>query len=273
MARIGDILEFAPPIGDLLVLGERSGDEREDPRIRAERRGERVGRRFAFLLVRVLQLAEQRLEGQALAFEVEPQRRHGVVEQPVPGGGAADRFFQEQALEIVGKLMGLLLADVVEPGAVMAKRRRRHQSLEPGVVDAVELELEEQEIAGKRGHAFLRVAMELRARGVAGVGSIDERSIGHDAPGQILQRLVGAHRRGERLAPLGPIGELDELAAIGFRELLGFPPRALEIGGEARRIHAFVEIVEPPLRQLAEIRRRRRARHSGVHGMERQAHR
>ncbi len=155
----------------------------------------------------------------------------------------------------------------------MPKRRRRHRSLEPGVVDAVELELEEQEIAGKRGHAFLRVAMELRARCVARVGRIDERSVGHDAPGQILQRLVGAHRRGERLAPLGLIGERDELAAISFREFLGFPPRAFEIGGEARRIHALIKIVEPPLRQLSEIGRRRRARHSGVHGMERQAHR
>ena len=38
---------------------------------------------------------------------------------------------------------------------------------------------------------------------------------------------------------------------------------ALEIGGEARRVHAFVEVVEAPPRQRAEIRR------AGVFGVRR----
>ena len=225
MARIGDVLEFAPAIGGLLVLGQRAGDEGEETQVGAERLGERVGRRFPGLRVRILQFAEQRLERQALAFKVEPQRRHRVVEQPVPGGRGADRLVQEQSFEVVGKLMRLLLADVLEPGAVMAKRRRRHGGVQFGVVDAIELELEEQEIAGERGHAFLRVAMELRDYRIAGVGGVEQRRVGHDAAGQILQRLVGLDRRGQRLARVGPVGQLAELAAIGFGEQPWLPAR------------------------------------------------
>ena len=164
---------------------------------------ERVGRRLAFRRVRVLQLAEQRLERQALAFEIEPQRRHRVVEQPVPRGGAADRLLQEQLLEFVGELMRLLLADVLEPRTIMAERRRPHRRLEPRVVEPVELELEEQEIAGERGHPLVRVAIELRAGGVAGVGGVEQRRIGHDAADQVLHRFVGFDRRRQRLARSG----------------------------------------------------------------------
>ena len=155
----------------------------------------------------------------------------------------------------------------------MPERRRSHRRLELGVVDAVELEFEEQEIAGERGHPFVRVAVELRAAGVAGVGGIEQRRVGHDAPGQVLHRLVGLDRRGQRLARVGPVDEFGQLAAPGLGEQLRFPLGALEIGGEARRIHALVQILEPPLRQLSEVGRRGRRRQGGVEGMERQAHR
>ncbi len=205
--RIRHVGEFSPPVGDFLVLGERARDESEQAQVRAERGGERVRRRLAFRRVRVLKLAEQRLEREALALEVESQRRRRVVEQPIPRGAAADRLLQEQSLEIIGQLMGLLLADVLEPWTVMPERWRSHRRLEPRVVDAVELELEEQEIAGERRHAFVRVAVELRPAGVAGVGGIEERRIGHDAPGQILHRFVGPDRGGERLARVRTVGE------------------------------------------------------------------
>ena len=46
----------------------------------------------------------------------------------------------------------------------MAERRRRHRGFEFRIVDAVELELEEQKIASERRYALLRVAVEFRAR-------------------------------------------------------------------------------------------------------------
>ena len=165
------------PIGDLLVLGEGVGDEGKQAQIGAERRRERVGRRLALPFVRILKLAEQGLERQALALEVETQSRDGVVEEAVPRRRAGDRFLQEQLLDVIGELVRLLLADVLEPRTVVAERRRGHRGLETGVVDPVELELEEQEIARERRHPLVRVAVELRPRRVARVGGVKERSV------------------------------------------------------------------------------------------------
>ena len=251
MARVGDVGELAPAVGDLLVLGERVGDQRKEAQVGAERGGEGVRRRLALRLVRVLEPGEQRLERQALALEVEAERRHRVVEQPVPRGGARHRLLQEQLLDLVGELVRLLLADVLEPRAIVAERRRRHRGLQRGVVDPVELELEKQEVARERRHLLVRVAVELRPGGVAGVAGVEERGVGHDAPDQVLKRLVGPHRLGEVFARRRRCGDACEPAAPAFRERLRLGLRPREICSEARRVHALVEIVEPPLRQGA----------------------
>ena len=56
----------------------------------------------------------------------------------------------EQLLDAVLELVGLVLADVLEPRPVMAERRIGHRRLEHGVVDPVELEREEQQMQSKR---------------------------------------------------------------------------------------------------------------------------
>ena len=53
VARIGDVLEAAPAVGDLLVLGERVGDQGEEADVVAERPGDRLGACLALLLVAV----------------------------------------------------------------------------------------------------------------------------------------------------------------------------------------------------------------------------
>ena len=74
------------------------------------------------------------------------------------------------------------------------------------IVDAVELQAEEQEVARGGGEALLRVAVELRARRIGRVARIDEARIGHEAPEQILHRLVAPHGlpQGFRRAPATP---------------------------------------------------------------------
>ena len=67
MARIGDVGELAPAVGDLLVLDQRVHDQGEQPDVGAERLGQRGGGGLARAAVGILQLAEQRLEGQFLA--------------------------------------------------------------------------------------------------------------------------------------------------------------------------------------------------------------
>ena len=63
-------------------------------------------------------------------------------------------------------------------------------------------------------------------------------------PVKSCSELVSPDRRGQRLARVRQAGQLVELAAIGFGEQLGFPLGAREIGGEARRVHAFVQILQ-----------------------------
>ena len=49
---------------------------------------------------------------------------------------AGHRLLVEQLLDAVLELIGLLLADVLEPRPVVAERRIGHRGLELGVVDA-----------------------------------------------------------------------------------------------------------------------------------------
>ena len=71
MARIGDVLEAAPAVGNLFVLGERIGDQHEWPQVFLERLGQRLRRRLALLAVRILQQIERRLDRQRLAADAE----------------------------------------------------------------------------------------------------------------------------------------------------------------------------------------------------------
>jgi hypothetical protein len=115
----------------------------------------------------------------------------------------------------------------------MAKRRRRHGGVQFRIVEAIELELEKQDVAGKRGHALLRVAIKLRDCRIACVGGVEQRRVRHDAASQVLQRLVSLDRDRQRLARIRLGRNLRNLAAISFREELGFLFGALEISGEA----------------------------------------
>ena len=128
--------------------------------------------------------------------------------------------------------------------------RRR---VEPSVVEPIEFELEEQQLAGELGHLLLRVAEELGARRIAGVAGVKQRSVGHDAAHQVLQLFVGADRLEQAPARFGALRQLGELALIGRGEALGFRRGTREVGGETRRIHAIVEVVEAPLRQRPEV--------------------
>ena len=81
---------------------------------------------------------------QLLAAHGEAQGGDGLVEQAVPGRTAGHRLLVEELLDLVVELVGLVLAQVLDPGPVMGERLRRHGLVEHRVVDAVELEPEEQ---------------------------------------------------------------------------------------------------------------------------------
>ncbi len=225
MARVGDVREAAPAVGDLLVLGERIGDQREQPQIGLEGRGQRLGCRLAPFLRRILQQIERRLDGERLAVDLEAQAGDGLVEQAVPGRIAGHRFLVEQLLDAVFELVGLLLADVLEPRPVMAERRIRHGGFEHRIIDPIELEREEQEVQRRGGDPLLHVAVELGAHRIGGVPGMHEAGIGDEPAEQIVQRLVAFDSFGERAAGIHPDRERRQPALVVLLETRCIPPR------------------------------------------------
>ena len=84
MTRVGDIGKPAPAVRNFFVLGERVGDQRENPQIVAKNRGERAGRGLAGLFAAILEQIEGWFERQRLGSNLEAEMRDGVVEQTVP---------------------------------------------------------------------------------------------------------------------------------------------------------------------------------------------
>ena len=124
MARVGDILEAAPAVGNFLVLGERVGDQRE----RSADWPSSVAPIASAAFSRVSSCGScirLSVGSSASSSPSTLKRKRGdrLVEQPVPGAVAGHRFFVEQLFELVVELIGLFLADVFEPGPVMRERR------------------------------------------------------------------------------------------------------------------------------------------------------
>ena len=253
MARVGHVLEAAPTVGNLLVLGERIGDQRERAQVLLEGDGERFRRRAPLLAVDVHQEIERRLDRHLLAGNLEAQRGDQLVELPVPGRIAGDRFFVEQLLDAVLELIGLLLAHVLQPRPVMRERGRLHGRFQRRIVDTVQFEREEQHVDRGRRQPLLHVAVELGDVGVTGIAGIGERGIGGQPPEHVVERLVALHRLGEpRARPLarGHFGQPALEVALEAHAVRGGRG---EVAGHLRTVDAGIEVVEIPLGQLAEL--------------------
>ena len=202
--RIRDVGEAAPAVGNLLVLGERVGDVRELADVLLERHRHRLRSGLALLLARILQQIERRLDRQRLGADLEAQPRDGLVEQPVPGRIGGHRFLVEELLDAILELIGLVLADVLEPRAVVAELGIGHRRFELGVVEAVELQHEEQQMRRCAGEALLHVAVEFGAHGIDRVLRVDQSGIGGEPAEQIVELLVALDRFGNLLPASGP---------------------------------------------------------------------
>ena len=234
VSGIGDVLEAAPAVGDLLVLGQRVGDEREDPQILLEGASERFGRRAALFRVGVLQAVQRRLQHQLLAVDFEAQLRHRLVEQAVPGAAPGDRLFVEQLLDAILELVGLVHPEVEHPGTVVAERRIGVEGgADQRVVDQIELQGKEQQMRAGVGHLFLDVAVELGALRIGRVAGVDECRIGNDAADQFLERFIFAKALSKAgLCALGGLGR--ELALPAVFESHGVGCGLFEIAREFR---------------------------------------
>src|SRR5207253_8671731 len=96
----------------------------------------------------------------------------------------------KELLEAVLELIRFLLADVLEPRPIVAERRILHGRRKLVVVEAIELEHEEQQVRGRGGDALLYVGVELRARGIDGIAGMDEPGIRREPAENVVERLV-----------------------------------------------------------------------------------
>src|SRR5262245_45197994 len=107
----------------------------------------------------------------------------------------------------------------------MGEPRRFHQPLEDLIIDAVELELEEQEKGRDIGELGIDIAMEFGAGGIDRVADVIKLRVGADATEKIRQPFIGLDCLPELIA-----GERSQLAAISLREGLGLRLPTLEVG-------------------------------------------
>ena len=202
--RRSDVGEAAPLVGDRLVLRQHVGDEGEEADVLLEGDGERGSGGGPFLLLRLGEPVQRFLQRQAFAGDIEAQRRQRFVEKPVPGAAPGHGFLVEELLDAVVELVGALGAQVVEERLVGGELRRLQRLRERRVVDAVQLQREEQELCRDGGQAILQVAIEFRAGGIGRVARIDQAGIAAEAAEDFLDALIGANGFGERGAARFP---------------------------------------------------------------------
>jgi len=245
--RIGHL---APAILDLLFLGQRVVNPREELDIALENLGQCARPGLAARAVGIAHQVQRRLEaeGLVLARDGEFQPGHGLVEKPVPGRGADHRLIMQEALQLVGELMRTHRPHPVEHRLVAGNLGGGGEDgFVSFVVDPVEFKREEYQWRGVVGDLVLAVGQELGAIGVERVLIIAQARIGHQPPGHRLDPLVAAdafqHRAGI---------EAGQLALIIAGKGGAFALQPAEIAGHFGRVGGGVDVGQVPFRQIAQ---------------------
>src|SRR5215471_3612540 len=186
-----------------------------------------------------------------LALYLETQRRHGLAEKAAPGAVRRDRLLVEQPLQVLIELIGLLLAQVVDPGLVVRQRLHLQGASELCLIELVELELEEDQVGGDGGDLFLDVAVELGVLGIRHIAGKQQARVGAEPTDGVAQALVG----GNRLRQLGAVAaELGELALVALFEVARQICRHVQVRGNGRGGWARIEVIELPGGHRPQIR-------------------
>ena len=106
----------------------------------------------------------------------------------------------KQLLDAILELIRLVLAQILDPRAIMPEFGRLHRAFDHGIVDPVEFEREEQQMHRRIRQPLGDVAVEFGDRGIDAVAGMNQTGIGPETPGEIVDRLVAPDRLGEPLA-------------------------------------------------------------------------
>ena len=99
---------------------------------------------------RIRQLVQRGTDGQVLAAQRHTHARDRLVEQPAPRAAPGHLLLVQQLLQVVGKLVRPEHAQVAQPRPPSGQRRLRELLLQRRLVQPVELEREEQQVAADR---------------------------------------------------------------------------------------------------------------------------
>ena len=158
----------------------------------------------------------------------------------------------KQLLDAVFQLMGLLLADVLDPGAIMGECGIGHCALQHVIGDAIDLQREKQEVGGGRRDAVLDIAKEFGARGlrhIAGVGQLGE---GGEPADQFVDRFELADCRREGHPAVRRLGQCRQPPFVLFLEGDAAQVGAREIALDLRRFDSGIEVGQIPFGQRAQ---------------------
>ena len=132
-----------------------------------------------------------------LAGDIDLHAGDGFVEQPAPGGAAADVALVDETLQLVGELVRAPHAQIAQKGAPAGELRVGELGLEHFVVELVQLQAKKQDVGADVGAALHHALVEAAGLGVRAVGAEQELGVGHDAAEALVDRLVGRHGGGQ----------------------------------------------------------------------------
>ena len=155
----------------------------------------------------------------------------------------------EQLLGLLVELVGLLLAQIVDPRLVLGELGMLAGLGQRRVFQAVELEAEEDQVRRDVGQPLLHVAVELAVGLVGRIAGIEQLRIGREPAEQVFQRLVVAHAGGQRRAILHQPRELALIARLEGASVLD---GLLDVALERRGVYAGIEVFQIPLGHRAE---------------------
>ena len=152
-------------LASVLVISENSR------RLRPNASPIALAGRLAHRAVPVRQLVERPADGQFLAAHRDAHAGDRLVEQPRPGGAPGHLLLVQQLFQLVGELVRAEHAQVAQPWPPARQRRVGKLGLQRRLVQPVQLQGEEQQVAADRGHPLGHGLVEPADRRVGGIAA------------------------------------------------------------------------------------------------------
>ncbi len=192
VARAGGARVAPPAVLDLLVLRQHVGDQGEQPRLLGQSGGDARRRSSTPRPILVGQAVESIRHRQPLLADGDAHGgdrlcRTGAPRRPAPLPTSRAAASPPPPTAGAG---GRRASRAARASSAPAPGFRHSGGAAAGILEAVKLEGEEQQVGGDRRHPLCHRLLEAAVGGVLGIGGEDEAGVGHHPPEDLLDRLV-----------------------------------------------------------------------------------